>query len=239
MLLKSRISKITPHSDEWFKSRIGRLTGSNIHVFCIEKGIGAGANTYLRRKAAERIEKKTFDPIIDTYATSWGNLHERAALDCFLKMIEEKTGQKQIHVNPSVIHYDDLFSCTPDMCLIPKIELVTNGADTAYHTEPVEAKCLQIDKHLEFLEISTPEELKKLEPKFYWQVISQIVFTDSLRGHFINFHPEMEGNMKLNHIEFKAMDLNKDIKFFKNRLEEARLLYWQKVDALKATYKYN
>jgi hypothetical protein len=229
MLLKSKISKMPPHSAEWFNARIGRLTGSKMGLLCKEKGIGKEGLSYIRKKAAEKVEGKNFDLPIDTFATDWGRNNEPLAIEEFKKWLEEKLGRKVILIKPSVIEYDELYSCTPDFCVITNEKLITDSNDTGYFVESGETKCFQLDAHLRLLECDTPEKLKEAFPDCYWQCIAEAEFTGSTTHWFVAFHPELQGGMRLHVIEFRKVLLRNDFKLFNDRRELARPIYNEKV----------
>lgn len=229
MLLKSKICKMLPHSSEWFQARIGKLTGSRLGVFCAIKGLGDGAITYIKRKIAERLVGKSFEVPIDNFSTEWGRNNEPRALKEFQSWLERQLGKKIIMIRPSVIEYDELYSCTPDACVIVDEKLITDSNDTGYFVIPVEAKCLQIDGHMELLECESPADLKKSYSAYYWQMISQIQFTGALKGYFVAFHPELDGGLRIHVIEFRKAAMIEEFKLFNTRLEEARKLYNEKL----------
>lgn len=230
MLLKSKICQMPPHSTAWFNARIGRLTGSRLGLFCAPKGIGDAGMTYIKRKVVERIREVNLDIPLDTFATEWGRINEPIGLKEFKIWLEAKLGHKIIWIRPSVIEQDELYSVTPDGCVIINEKLITDSNDTGYFVEPIELKALQIDGHLTLLRCQTPADLKKEYPIYYWQMISQIEFTGALKGYFVAFHPDFSGGMRLHVIEFRKALMTEEFKFFNTRLEQTRIIYKNELD---------
>jgi hypothetical protein len=56
---------------------------------------------------------------------------------------------------------------------------------------------------------------------YYWQVITQIMFCDSLNGFFGVYNPEFNPKGKL--IEFKKVELMDDVKKFTATLHYAKI----------------
>lgn len=229
-----------PHSDLWFKAREGRLTGSRLGVFCGAKGIGDGGMTYIRRKVAEKLAGKCFEVPLDNFSTEWGRVNEPIGLNEFKTYMESCLKQDIIMIQPSVIEYDDLYSCTPDACIITNTKLITDSDDTGYFVEPVELKCLQVDSHMDLLRCNNALDLKKSYPLYFWQTISETQFCGSLKGHFAAFNPDFTEGLRIHHIEFRKALLIEEFKLFNSRLEEARKIYHEELSYYQSlNTKYN
>ena len=226
MLLKSKIASFAPYSPEWYSSRLGRLTGSKIGCLMASKGIGDGGMTYIRNKVGELFTKKSSDREIDTAAIQWGRDNEPIALQEFKNVYKIPL---DLMIKCSTIIEDNIFSVTPD-ALIPKSETLVESTDKlAWHVEPIEVKCLPVyANHLELVECQTPKDLLDCSPLKFWQVISQMQFTNSLRGHFVAFHPHFKNRLRIHHILFKKIELSDYIKTFNQRILQATTIYNEK-----------
>lgn len=225
MLSISRISKLEMHSDEWKAARIGRLfTSSNIHYIMGEDGIGKGGMTYIRRKVFESISGLSTDTEIDTDAVRWGLVYEpeNCRKFCAKMGIDFLVTQKLIEV-------DSNEASTPDGLIVR-----TKHPDgLSYDVSPFEGKCYQHEKHMKCAECDTPQQIRRVDPPAYWQVLHQTTAVDSLNGFLSYFHPDLPAdNWGLKIIEFRKVQkviLNgkevypiiNDITLMNNRKKEA------------------
>ncbi len=222
MLDIKKISSLTPYSEEWFFHRLGYLTSSRISCICSDKGIGDGGMTYIRNKVYERITKKSTDKNISTEATVWGIHNEPFAIKAF-----QERFQIPIAIVDKHIVFDDLFSSTPDALLIRDEKFLTDK-DGFYNCETLESKSYMTPSvHMEHVECKTPKDIRDINKPLYWQVISQMFFSDVIKGNAIFFHPDFPETSKyrLGHVQFKKIDLIADFKHFATRLEEARKIF--------------
>src|SRR5690242_14508565 len=93
MLLKSRISKIEIHSDEWFEKKLGKLSSSEIHFITSSSFWTTGCQMYINRKVGEKITGKSamtseYDQSSMISAMRLGNEYELEAVRRFAKLKE-------------------------------------------------------------------------------------------------------------------------------------------------------
>lgn len=217
MLLKSKISKIKILSQEWFDTRNGKFTSSENSCLCSDTFLTTGCKSYIYRKAGEILTGKSAKgDEIDTDSMRWGAQHEASAVRKFAK----KMGFEFVVCQQLITEPDSRYGSTPDG-IIPIRESLD---ETQYEVETVEVKCPPTYTHYVKLALcETPQDVKKVNPEYYWQVLDQMLMCDSLKGYFIVYHPEFKkGNMRI--IEFRKMEkvgneypLVKDLAFLKER----------------------
>lgn len=226
MLKKSRISRIKILSDEWFDSRLGKLTSSEIHFICNDKFLTTGCTSYIYRKVGEILTNKSVKGEIDTEATRWGAYHEAEAIKKFAK----SRGLDYVVCQQLITDNNSMFGSTPDGLIINK----ESACKTMYDVSNIEVKCPPTYTNYVGLALcKTPQELKREDAKYYWQVLDQMDNCDCLNGYFVAYHPEFKvGNMNV--IEFRKMQpsgieygeevkfpIAKDLKFLQERKQMA------------------
>lgn len=203
MLQKSHISNIEIHSDAWFSGRLGKFTSSMIFVLMGEKPFTTGAMSYIMEKAGEEMSGMPAKQEVDNEWTRWGHIHEGTAVHKFGKKmkIDFLVVQKLITAPGS------RFGSTPDAIWVKK------AYRGAYDVSTVEVKCYPSYSHfISCVLCDTPEELKRIDPKLYWQVIDQMCNCDCLVGYAVLFHPLFKaGGFKI--IEFRKVLLVPEFTF--------------------------
>lgn len=209
-------------SDEWFHSRIGKFTSSEIHFLVNDKWPSTGGLSYLYRKVGEVLTGKPAQNEIDTDATRWGAIEEANAIRKFSqwKKLDFIVCQQLITEEGTQ------FGSTPDGIIVHK----ESTCQTKYDVSTVEVKCPPTYTNYVGLALcETPQDLKAENRCYYWQVLDQMDNCDCLVGYFIAYHPDFkEGNMRI--IEFRKMQesgiekgktiaypIAKDIKFLQER----------------------
>lgn len=219
MLKKAKINQVEIYSDQWKQNRLAKFTASEI-----SRLMGGGFLTYVREKVGEELTGKSAKTEVETDAMRWGIFHEADAIQKFGKMI----GVDFLIVQQLICYPDSRFGCTPDGLIISRI----SPDNTEYEAEPVEVKCPPtFANYIELYECETPLDIKKAEPKYYWQVLDQIDHCESLTGHFVTYHPDFKrGNFK--HIRFdvnfsvqtdknKTFPIHEDLKMLRSKKKEA------------------
>lgn len=209
MLKKANITNIEIHSDQWHQGRLGRFTASEIHNLMGEKGIGEGGMSYIYRKVGEELSGLPYRDEIDTAATRHGLMYESEAI----KVIGEKMGWEFVVVQKLVAEPGSRFGCTPDF-LVPVRE---SECKTMWEVHTGEIKCpSNYSNYVELCLCETPEDVKKANKAYFWQVVDQMESCDALRGYFGVYQPFFKvGKVKI--IEFKKIDLVPCFKLLKER----------------------
>lgn len=226
MLPKSRISKIKIHSDEWFETRGGKLTSSEISCITGSTFLTTGCKTYLYRKAGEILTGKSIRNDLEMDQLRWGDLYEAEAVWKLAKRLGfEYVVCQQLLTEPAS-HY----GCTPDGLFINR----ESSDENFYDVTNIEVKCpYTYAGYIKLALCKTPQDLKATNNEYYWQVLDQMLNCDCLLGYFAAYHPDFKkGNMNL--IEFRKMQksgieggkeipypLVRDLKFLTERKEMA------------------
>lgn len=178
------------YKEEWRKARLGKFTSSKMHYLTYPTGLTEGSINYIRDKVGEELTGNPADREIDTEATRWGLLHEEAAIRKF----GTKLGLKFVIVQQLITDPEGRFGSTPDALII----LRESPDMTEYEVEPVEAKCPPtFSAYIGLYECDTPQDVKKENRIYYWQVIDQMHQCGATRGHLVIYHPDFKaGNHK-------------------------------------------
>lgn len=231
MLLLSKISNLTPYSEDWFNHRLAMMTGSRISCICAPKGIGVGGMTYIRNKVSEAITGVSTERNITTDGIIWGIENEPKAL----KEWQETNKITMIITNKHIV-FDERYSVTPDGLAIMNEKLMYINNDTELNCETVESKSYMTPSvHMAHVECKTPDDIKVLNPELFWQCVSQIYWAGVLKGHAIFFHPNFPigSPYRLGHVEFRKVTMQNDFKFFADRTAEAKQIFEAKLNYKK------
>lgn len=226
MLSKSKISKVQILSDEWFDKRLGKFTSSEIHYLCGDKFLTIGCVHYIYRKVGEVLTGKSVKGEIDTDAMRWGVIHEADAIRKFAK----HRGLDYMVCQQLITEDGSFFGSTPDGLIVNR----ENSDKTAYDVSNVEVKCPPTyTNYIGLALCKTPQDLKYIDSKYYWQTLDQMDNCDCLTGYFVAYHPDFK-NGNMNVIEFRKMQevgieygkevkypIAKDIKFLQERKQMA------------------
>lgn len=186
------IRHVPQNSEEWERIRIGRFTSSEMYKLLTPPKTNAAkeagklsetALTYINVKVAEAItgQKKQ-----DSYAFPlvYGKEKEPEAIQYFC----EKTGF--IHEPIGFVLFGDHAGGSPDG--------IINGTDV------LEVKCpYAVETHVDYLMLTDQWDLKRLNPQYYYQVQSNLLFTEKLLAHFVAYDPRYPEKQRMVHIQVK------------------------------------
>lgn len=213
------------YSDEWQMQRRGKFTSSKIHCLMSDRGLSTGAFTYIDTKLGEEMTGHTVtdEDDIEDENTAWGNQYEPKAIERFQweNKVQFLVTQKMIHANNS------RFSSTPDAIWVHG-EAINQ---LEYNVSTLEVKCpRKFHRFNKLFRCKTPQDLLKVESKYYWQVLDQMDNCDSTIGYFAAFHPLYPAHCNFKQIQFKKLELWDEFKKLKQRkLEAVKLLEeWKK-----------
>jgi len=207
MLKKESITSIEIHSDAWYAGRLGKFSSSMIHTLMGKTPFTDGAMTYIYERVGEELTGEPAKKEVNTEATMWGLLHENQAI----KKFGVSKGLDFLIVQKLIVVPGTRFSCTPDALV------VRNDYGDAYDVSTVEVKCFPSYSHyIECALCDTPQDLKKVDNKVYWQILDQMDNCECLTGYGVFYHPQMKaGGFKV--IEFQKIKLLEDLKLLKER----------------------
>jgi hypothetical protein len=227
MLSKTSITNITVQSDEWFRGRLAKWTSSEAHYLTATEGLGAAGMKYIWRKVGEELTGVPCRTEITTSATEHGHEFEPENIRNFgIHM-----GLDFVVIQKLIVPVGQRIGSTPDALIIVK----ESADQLSYQVKTVEAKCPpSYDNYIQLWNCSTPEEIKRVERKYYWQVIHQMHTCDALEGYLSIYHPFFKAG-QLNIIQFKKVNLIQDFKLLKDRLILADQVFEEQRDRMIAS----
>lgn len=243
MLKKSSISKIQILSDEWFESRLGKFTSSEIHFICNDKFLTTGCLSYIYRKVGEVLTGKSIKNELEMDALRWGAYYEADAIKKFAKL----KGLDYMVCQQLITAPDTRFGSTPDGIIVNR----ESSDKTMYDVSTVEVKCPPTyTNYVKLALCKTPQDLKVADNSYYWQVLDQMENCDCLTAYFVCYHPDFkQGNMNV--IDFRKMQeegieynekvafpIARDLKFLKERKQLVLKKFEEIKDQLVALGSY-
>lgn len=206
-------------NEHWRQARLSMFTSSNIYKICGEKGFGETGMSYIRSRVFESIAKIPSEPEVNTESTIHGLVEETWGMRAHMfKMAIDP----QRVVTQKLIYGDNpMFGGTPD-----GIYCINESSDQlSWNVEVWEVKCYQVLKHMESLELETPQDIKTANRPLYFQLLDNMLNATTLVGKAIFFHPAMpleQGGLHV--VEFRKMQqvgnkypLIEDLKFLNER----------------------
>ncbi len=179
---------------DWFRSRIGQITGSKVSDIMTsgrKKGeiFSQTAKSYLYQVAAERLfnpdflnDDEVFQDYIDqtcyaTKAMQWGTEQERSAIELFEQIYPDGC---EVMPMPSCQHGSiPHFAASPDGAVY--------GEDGL---RIIEVKCPNLNTYMKYRDlIHDAASLKETEPKYYWQMMAEMSCTEAASGFFVTYCP--------------------------------------------------
>ncbi len=187
---------IEQRSLDWFRSRIGQITGSKVADIMSsgrkkDETFSQAGRAYLYQVAAERLfnpdflnDDDVFQDYIDqtsftTKAMQWGSEQEDAAKSLYMT------------INCPDGEMTELSSCKHDT--IPHFAASPDGAiydRDGKDIRIIEVKCPNINTYMKYRDlIHDAVSLKDTEPKYYWQMMAEMSCTGAKSGVFITYCP--------------------------------------------------
>lgn len=225
-LLKSSITNIVIHSDDWFAGRLAKFTSSECHFLMGESSVTDAGKNYIFRKVGEEITGRPCMKEISTDATEHGLQYENEGLIKF----GQQMGIEFLVTQKLIRPVDGRESSTPDAIWIQGV----NSDDVSYKVATCEIKCpTAFDNYINLWNCNTPNDVKKANKKYYWQVIHQMRVCGALKGYFIVYQPFFRfGGIKV--VEFKKIDLVPEFTLMNQRLTQAEQIFIEQRDKMIA-----
>lgn len=201
------------HSIEWYRARLGKITGSMVHTLMgtpKKKGeeFTETAKGYLYQLAAERsinevyLTAKFEDWLrrtnVETSAMRYGTENEASARDSYAIGLPDGQEVKECGFNthPTLANYGD----SPD-------GLIYEG-ETVVGT--LEIKCPNPATWMKYYDLfHKGMSLKDIEEKYYWQVQSHMMCSDTKWCDFVYFDKMLQGGIQVVRIEACKEDMDK------------------------------
>lgn len=217
MLKVEHISEVKVNKDdflyknEWKKARLSKFTSSKAAVLMGEKEFTTGALSYIYEKVGESMSGVPAKTEVETEGTRWGLIHEADGT----RKLGEYLGVDFLVTQTLITIPGTRFGSTPDA-----IWPIKKYSD-AWDVETGEVKCYpSYSRMIACMLCDTPQEIKKIDPSAYFQVLDQMDMCDCMRGNLCYYHPEFRvNNFKV--IKFRKLDLLEDFKLLKARKQSA------------------
>jgi len=137
-------------------------------------------------------------------------------------------GLQSLLVQRLILDEDGMCGGTPDGLIVLNESL----DKTAYNVQTCEIKCpLSFDGYIRLWKCRTPEDLKKEERSYFYQVCHQMLLCDALVGYFICYHPFFKSG-QMNIIEFRKINLIPEFKLMNDRKAEAIKIFNETINQL-------
>lgn len=174
---------IIPFSEEWGEARLGRITASHMHKIFVSgrsksELIGQGGRTYINQKIAEILTRIMYDDVPDTDDIMRGRANEPTALERY----SELTGE--------YVHDSLLFEYNAIACGTTDGQLLCSDNETIKGI--IEAKSPRSAKHIQILAVDAPYELKDIDPQYWHQPQSNMLFTECEQADFVSFNDDIK-----------------------------------------------
>lgn len=202
---------------EWLAARVGHLSASEIGRLMSAKShkgvFTKGAISYIQGKAGEVVTGKPAKEPFHNANTDWGNATEAEAIDFFCAEIGRPALRNSERGDTRfLIIQDEFLSATPDALVCDTtLERIFNAEKTHLKVSPLEIKCPPIlHRFIKLYNCKTSADLKQTEPLYYYQVLSQMIFCESLTAFFACYHPDFP--KKMGSIVFNKIDLVDEVK---------------------------
>lgn len=207
-------------SEEWDRIRIGRFTSSEMWKLLTnprtkeakESGkLSETALTYINVKVAETL---TGHQKMQSYAYPlvFGKEQEPIAIEAFCK----KTGFT--HEPIGFVPFGTHSGGSPDG--------VINGTDIIEVKSP-----WAIETQLDYLMLTDQWDLKRLKPEYYWQCMSNLLFSMKEKCHFVAWDDRYPEGKKIVHIIIKP--ISEDFEQITSVIEKAVKLKLELLELLK------
>lgn len=186
-------------TEEWDKMRIGRFTSSEMYRLMTspkskeDKDAGKLSETalgYVNEKVAESLtgiaKQNSY-----AYPLVYGKETEAQAIEAFCN----KTGF--IWDEIGFVGFGDHAGGSPDGII--------------NETDILEVKCpYAIDTQVDYLQLTDQWDLQRLKPAYYWQCMSNLLFTKKDKAHFVSFDPRYPEKQQIVHIVVKPVSSDFD-----------------------------
>lgn len=211
MLKVANISQIQIHTDEWRQARLAKFTSSMMFTLMGDKMLTVEGVAYMYERVGEEMTGIVANYSVDTTETRHGLLYEPDAIRKFgIYMGVEFLVTQKLITEPG-----SRFGSTPDALWVKQ------KYGDAYDVETAEIKCYPSYTHfIKCVLCTTPAELKSVDKKLYWQVISQMDACDCMVGYAVLYHPDFKaGGFRI--IKFKKIELIEEFKMLAERKQLA------------------
>lgn len=174
-------TRVDAHSEQWYKTRVGRFTASRLYDLISKAKLNP--RPYVVEKAAETLTGESQDSDYFDENMAHGVEYENLAIKWFSK----KTGIEVKENSEFVKHQYLNFGATPDRV----------GMDENGNRIILEVKCPKTTNHIRNCLMNDVEDFKSKHPKYYWQIIGGAICEGATKGAFISFDPRIDADCGL------------------------------------------
>jgi hypothetical protein len=203
--------------DQWIQDRCGKLTASEIYKI-MGKGktkdqyFGQVAESYMLQKVGEIL---TLEPNnggrVNISSLEWGNHYESEAATKFQERYDLLSLQYFGVSNPKFYSYNEYCGGSPDGVF----ESVTGEQGI------IEIKCpYNSAEQIRHFGITDSHSLQSVAPEYYWQMVANMLFTETRIGYFISYDPRMVFDKHKLHV-VPIEPIVGDMDILKERISEA------------------
>lgn len=195
-------------TDQWDAMRVGRFTSSEMYKLMTEPksaeakkagNLSEGALTYVQQKVAETLTGQLKQTSY-AFPLVYGKENEEHGRNAFI----EKFSYQWDEIG--FVGFGDHAGGSPDGII--------------NETDILEVKCpFAIDTHVAYLQLLDQWDLKREKPEYYWQCMSNLLFTKKDQCHFVSWDPRYPEGKQLAHIIVKPMA--DDLERIVNRIGKA------------------
>ena len=191
-------------SIEWLDARNGKITASQAFKIMGARGLGKTGESYICELIAS--DMGAIEDIPETYAMRYGHETEPIAREYF----ELSTNCDVIEKGFISPDFNKNIGFSPDGYIKGK-------------KIGIEIKCpLKPANHVKHMTIKNADDLKKIEPQYYWQVMFSLYCSGFDSWYFISFNPQFTG---INRMIIVSIQPNEsDFELIKERLLAAKIL---------------
>lgn len=174
---------IIPHTPEWDAVRLKRITASYMHKIFVSgksKGdpIGVGGMSYIDTKIGEMLTGQSESQAPETDDVMRGIANEPDAIIRYMDITN-------IHVHESrFFEYNSICGGTTDG------QECYPGGDVIKGIQ--EVKCPRAWKHVKVCKIQSPIDLKKIDPQYWHQPQSNMLFCEAEHADFISYNEDIK-----------------------------------------------
>ncbi len=162
-----------------------------------EKEFTIGALSYIYEKIGEEISGVPAKTEVETEGTRWGLINEADGT----RKLGEQLGVEFLVTQTLITIPGTRFGSTPDA-----IWPIKKYGD-AWDVETGEVKCYpSYSRMVACMLCNTPQEIKKIDPGAYFQVLDQMDMCDCMRGNLFYYHPE-SADKKFDEILHKLLNI--------------------------------
>lgn len=197
--------------------RLGKFNASTVEALMKPKGIGKGGLTYILEKLSEQ-KTGLIKEIPVTKSMQWGIDNEDSAIERLSNVLNIPMQKNEISLKDTTYN----LTGTPDVLISTIDEKTGLTINTG-----AEIKCPNSETHIEYATMTNGSDLREIEPKYYWQIVSYMLLTNYDSWFFITYDPRIIEEKQQMYV-FIINRNESDVDLLKSRLIEANNILEEK-----------